>query len=132
MDFFVKYFNKDRVVCRYLTSRFLGHTCAEDLKKESEEGIQEFDMKKMVHISMDGPNFNLSVLYDSIVEDRNQNDDYPALIDIVSCSLHVVHGAFRHVVQKKKMGYLMVFSKPCTTCLKSSLQKEKVTKILLD
>ena len=39
MDFFVKYFNKDRVVCRYLTSRFLGHTCAEILKKEYEEGI---------------------------------------------------------------------------------------------
>ena len=39
MDFFVKYFNNDRIVCRYLTSRFLGHTCAEDLKKEFEEGI---------------------------------------------------------------------------------------------
>ena len=35
MDFFVRYVNRDSVVCRYLTSRFLGHTCAEDLKKES-------------------------------------------------------------------------------------------------
>ena len=40
MDFFVMYFNKDRVVCKYLTSRFLSHTCAEDLKKEFEEGTQ--------------------------------------------------------------------------------------------
>ena len=55
MDFFVKYFNKDRVVCRYLTSKVLGHTCAEDLKREFEEGIQELDMKKMVQVSMDGP-----------------------------------------------------------------------------
>ena len=47
VDFFVKSFNKDRVVCRYLTSRFLGHTCADDPKKEFEEGIQELDMKKM-------------------------------------------------------------------------------------
>ena len=99
----MKYFNKDRVVCRYLTSRFLGHTCAEDLKKEFEEGIQELDMKKMVQVSMDGPNVNWK-LYDSLVEKRNQNDDYPPLIDIGSCSLHVVHGAFRSGVQKTKWG----------------------------
>ena len=34
-DLVVKYFNKDRVVCMHLTSRFLCHTCAEDLKKAS-------------------------------------------------------------------------------------------------
>ena len=34
-------------------------------------------------------------LYDSIVEEQNENDDYSDLIDIGSCSLHVVHGAFR-------------------------------------
>ena len=53
MDFFVKFFNKDRVVCRYLTSRFLGHTCSEALKKEFEEGIQELDMREMVQVTMD-------------------------------------------------------------------------------
>ena len=73
MDFFVKYFNKGRVVYEYLTSRFLGHTCAEDLKEEYEEGNQELDMKKMVQVSMDGPNVNWK-LYDSIIEERNQND----------------------------------------------------------
>ena len=103
MDFFVKYFSKDRVVCRYLTSRFLGHTCAEDLKKEFEEAIQELDMKKMVQVSIDGPNVNWK-LYDSIVEERNQNDDYLALIDIGPCSLHVVHGVFRSGVQKTEWG----------------------------
>ena len=41
-------------------------------------------MKKMVKVSMDGPSVNWK-LYDSIVEERNQNDDYPALIDIGSC-----------------------------------------------
>ena len=37
-----------------------------------------------------------------IVEDRNQNDDCPALINIGSCSLHAVYGAFRSGVQKTK------------------------------
>ena len=39
MDFVVRYFNKDRVTCRYLASGFLGHTCAEDLKKKFKEEI---------------------------------------------------------------------------------------------
>ena len=80
----MKYFNKDRVVCRYLTSRFLGDSSAEDLKKEFEEGIQELDMKKMVQVSMDGPNVYWK-LYDGILKERNQNDEYLALIDIGSC-----------------------------------------------
>ena len=77
----MKYFNKDRVVSGYLTSRFLGHTCAEDLKKEFEEDIQELDLKKMVQVSMD-VNWKL---YDSIMEDKDQNDDSPTLINIGSC-----------------------------------------------
>ena len=62
MDFFEKYLNNNRVVCR-----FLGHTCAQDLKKEFEEGIQKLEMKKMVQVSMEGPSVNWK-LYDNIVE----------------------------------------------------------------
>ena len=57
-------------------------------------------MKKMVQVSMDGSSVNWK-LHGSIVEERNQNDDYPALIDIGSCNLHVVHGAFRGVQKTK-------------------------------
>ena len=60
-------------------------------------------MKKMVQVSKDGCNVNWK-LYESIVEERNQNDDYPALIDIGSCSLHVVFGAFRSGLQKTIWG----------------------------
>ena len=99
----MKQFNKHRVVYRYLIASFCSHTCAEDANKEFEEGIKVLDIKKMVKVSMDGPNVNWK-LYESIVEERNQNDDYPALIDIGSCSLHVLHGAFRSGVQKTKWG----------------------------
>ena len=74
MDFIVKYFRKDRVVSRYLTYEFLGHTQADDLKKKFEEALQDLDMKKMVQVSMDGPNVNWK-LYDSLVEERNENED---------------------------------------------------------
>ena len=103
MDFLVRYFHKDKVTCRYITSGFLGHTRAEDLKMKFKEGIIELEKKKMLQISMDGPNVNWK-LYDSIVEKRSENDDYPGLIDIGSCNLHIVHGTFRTGVQKTKWG----------------------------
>ena len=101
MDFVVKYFVEDKVVCRYLTSTFLGHTQAEDLKKMFEEGIKDLEPRRMIQISMDGPSVNWK-LYEQITEERNEMEDYPSLIDIGSCSLHVVHRAFRTGVQKTK------------------------------
>ena len=44
---------------------------------------------------MDGPNINWKLL-DSIAEDRSSNEQYPILLNVGSCSLHVVHGAFRN------------------------------------
>ena len=105
MDFLVRYLYKDKVTCRYITSGFLGHSHAEDLKMKFEEGIIELEKKKMLQVSMGGPNVNWK-LYDSIVEERNENDDYPGLIDIGSCNLHIVHGAFRAGVQKTKWSLL--------------------------
>ena len=74
MDFAVRYFNKDRVTCRYLTSGILGHTCAGDLKKKFKERIKDLEKKKMLQVSMDGPNVNWK-LYGSIVQEWSENDD---------------------------------------------------------
>ena len=127
MDFVVRYFNKDRVTCRYLTSEFVGHTRADDLKK-FEEGIKDLEKKKMLKISMDGPNINWK-LYDSIVEEWNENDDYPDLIDIGSCSLHVVHGAFRTGVQKTKWGIDSILQALYNLFPNSPAKREDYTKI---
>ena len=88
-------------MCCYLTSTFLGHTQAEDLKKMFEEGIKDLEPRRMIQISMDGPSVNWK-LYEQITEERNEMEDYLSLIDIGSCSLHVVHGALRTGVQKTK------------------------------
>ena len=40
MDLSMCYFKEGKVAGRYLTSAFLGHTCAEDLKKKFEEVMQ--------------------------------------------------------------------------------------------
>ena len=80
---------------------------------------------------MDGPIFNWK-LYDTIVEERYQNDDYLALIDIGSCSLHVVHGAFKSGVQKTEWGIHGLFKAVHNLFDESPAKKEKITKILLD
>ena len=44
-------------------------------------------------MSMDGPTVNLKFLQ-KVQDDRVENEQ-PALIDIGSCGLHTVHGAFK-------------------------------------
>ena len=127
-DFVVRYFNKDSVTCRYLTSEFLGHTHADDLKKNFEEGIKDLEKMKMLQISMDWPNVNWK-LYESIVEERNENDDYPDLIDIGSSSLHVVHGAFRTGVQKTKWGIDSILQALYNLFPNSPVKREDYTNI---
>ena len=96
MDFIVRYFKDGEVKSRYPSSGFLGHTTAKDLKRAFEECTEKLDLKNLIQVSMDGPNINWKML-DLIVEDRNSNETYPNLLDVGSCSLHVVHGAFRLV-----------------------------------
>ena len=103
MDFIVRYFSKNKVVSRYLTSSFLGHTRSEDLKRNFEEATKDLDKKMLAQVSMDGPNVNWN-MYGKLVEERGENEWLPGLINVGSCGLHVVHGTFRSGAQKIKWG----------------------------
>ena len=72
---FVRYFKDGEVKSRYLSSGFLGHTTAKDLKREFEECTEKLDLKNLIQAYMDGPNINWKML-DLIVEDRNSNETY--------------------------------------------------------
>ena len=73
MDFIVRYFKDGEVKSRYLSSGFLGHTTAKDLKRAFEECTEKLDLKNLIQVSMDGQNVNWKML-DLIVEDRNSNE----------------------------------------------------------
>ena len=47
----------------------------------------------MVQLSMDGPNKNLKFLQ-KLKEQRNELG-FPELINLGSCNLHIIHGAFK-------------------------------------
>ena len=70
----------------------------QNLLKHFHEVTKELDHSKLYQISMDGPSVNLKV-YNEIVQDRQENMVH-SLIDIGSCSLHIVHGSFKTGAEK--------------------------------
>ena len=64
MDLQIRFWDreKQRVVTRFFTSEFLGHTTAKDIKKSFLQGISCLNLAKMLQVSMDGPKTNLKVL----------------------------------------------------------------------
>ena len=111
MDFSVRFWDeeKQQIVDRYLGSQFLGHARASDLLNNFNEGISNLDNKKMIQISMDGPNVNLKFYEDYVTERETIHPEAHVLLDIGSCSLHVVHGAFKTAFEESgwKLGKLL-------------------------
>jgi hypothetical protein len=95
MDILVRYWNEgeNKVTVRYWTAKFLVHTCCDDFVAVLHDGLTELEETKMIQISMDGPNTNLKLLRE--IQDERQNNKLSSLIDIGSCSLHLIHGAFK-------------------------------------
>jgi len=108
MDVAVRFWDdaSNLVVTRYLGSTFLGHSDAPNLvagfkktlgldkiKEDKEDNY--FESQKMVQISMDGPRVNWNFL-ELIASDLKKNEDDPDLLNVGSCGLHVVHGAFQY------------------------------------
>jgi hypothetical protein len=83
MDIVIRYWNgnDDQVASRYFTSVFLGHATAADLLLKFKEGLSVLSLQKLIQVSMDGPSVNWKFL--------------PQLLDLGSCGLHVIHGAFQ-------------------------------------
>ena len=102
MDLHLRFWDNElnKVVTRYFDSVFLGHTRSGDLLVKFNEALLGLNMSNMLQISMDGPNTNWK-FYDTFVQKRHDSDaDIPMLLNIGSCGLHVVHGAFKYGASK--------------------------------
>ncbi|XP_075534296.1 uncharacterized protein LOC142568085 [Dermacentor variabilis] len=82
------------VKTRYLMSCFLGRTRAEELVSAFKSATEGLSRSKILQISMDGPNVNMKFLREIKQELCESNDDRQ-ILDIGSCGLHVVNGAFK-------------------------------------
>ena len=80
---------------RYFDSNFLGHTSAQDLLKSLQSLLTTLNPMGLIQLFMDGPSTNWKLL-DELSEDRvNSYPELPELINVGSCGLHIIHGAFK-------------------------------------
>lgn len=93
MDIHVKYWENDIVATRYFTSQFMGHSTAEDMVEVFHQSTEGLAYKNLVQLSMDGPNVNLK--FHKLIQTELERDVNPVLLNVGSCGLHILHGAFK-------------------------------------
>ena len=95
MDILVRFWHPElnEVQTRYFNSVFLGHTTAVDLLKGIKLGLEPLHLSRICQISMDGPNVNWK-LVEILKPEIQETPSDPSVIEIGSCGLHVLHGAF--------------------------------------
>ena len=92
------YFNEVKLqgTIVYLGSQFTGHGSAIDLIRTFKDDYHNLNyVKNLLQVSMDGPNVNWKML--KLVEENGMSKDplSPDMLELHSCGLHVVYGAYR-------------------------------------
>ena len=59
--------------------------------------MKDLNPHNLLQISMDGPSTNWK-FFDQFVEEHNEDPDCPNLVNLGSCRIHVIHGAFKTAV----------------------------------
>ena len=100
MDIHVRYWDESEMLVkvRYYDSRFLGHTTAKDLLNNFNDCLKDVDTSKVLHVSMDGPSTNKLFLEE--MQKERRLEQMREVIDIGTCNLHTIHGAFETGVVK--------------------------------
>ena len=93
MYFHLRIWQGDQICTRYLTSEFVGHGTSADLKKKFGKILQTLPASNLLQISMDGPNVNWK-MYENFAT-AFSNECNRSLLNIGSCGLHIVNGAFK-------------------------------------
>ena len=80
----------------YLYSQFMGHGSATDLIQTLKDVHHNLNyVKNLLPISMDGPKVNWKMLKLVKEDILSQDPSSPDMLELGSCRLHVVHGAYR-------------------------------------
>ena len=95
MDLQLRYWEDSlsQVCTRYFDSHFLKRPNAKNLVDALLLSLSKLTPERLLQLSMDGPSTNWKVL--DLLDEHRAEKEYPSIINIGSCSLHVVHGAFQ-------------------------------------
>ena len=93
LDVLVRYWDGDMIASRYFDSHFMGHAKAEDLYEPMRSYADTFGMRKLLQLSMDGPNVIWKLFRNLAKAIEDQTDKQ--LLNIGSCGLHILHNAYK-------------------------------------
>lgn len=82
-----------QVGTHYFTSLFMGHATAEDMIEHFETGTDGLNMRRLLQLSMDGPSVNWK--FHRMFQTKISSTYDHFLLNVGSCGLHIVHGAFK-------------------------------------
>ena len=77
-------------------SRFLGYAVHTDLLSHFLNSIKDLNKSNIIQVSIDGPSVNLK-FYTELV--KTWQEAQLTSVDIGTCSLHVIHGAFETAIE---------------------------------
>lgn len=99
MDLVVRYWTGEKINTNYLTSVFLNGATAVDLLNAFKCTFENLSLslKRIIQISMDGPNVNLRFAkdIDTYLSDTERDTNDFIMMEIGTCSLHIAHGSFK-------------------------------------
>ena len=94
--------SKNQISVHYLDSKFMGYSTANDLLENFNDVINNVDGgNQMIQVSMGGPSTNWKFL--NLLQSERADKEQHNLIDTGSCSLHIIHSAFK-MEQKALLG----------------------------
>lgn len=117
-NFYVSFINGYKIETQYFTSVFMTKTRRLDLLKSFEDAIPEYLQQKILKILMDGPNVNGGFL--KMIE---ENLKPKRLLQLGSCGLHAVHGAYQFGFDNKAASLWKLFEFLRATLLTSRLSR---------
>ena len=99
MDIQVRFWDieKKKVCTRYHGSNFVQRPNSKNLCDVLTSSLKDLSAECLIQLSMDGPSTNWCVL--QLLNDDRVEKGYSQIINIGSCGLHVMHGAFKAVME---------------------------------
>lgn len=126
MDVVINFWDSEKgcVNTKYLTSAFLGTSTAEDFLRSVMRCINESNLSldKLVQVATDGPNVNLKLLFDINTYMKTTIPSEKQILNIGTCSLHIVNGAYKTAHNKSRLDSKPVFKATVQTIQKFSIQ----------
>ena len=102
LDLYLRFWDGDKVLTRYIHSEFLGKAQSVDILECFETLDQMQSLKHMVQVSMDGPKVNLK--FQKQLEKRSRDMYEHGLLNLGSCGIHQLHNALKAAMEAMNIG----------------------------